>query len=250
MFFSILLFFTSTLAQVLDPLEKLMTVIQRSDEFDRQKESIIKDLKTLLNGTRNNDLDRQFDLCSRVYEEYKSYQNDSAYTYAKKLQVLSQQMGNPSLIMLARIKLGFSMLSSGMYKEAKDSLSQVDVKILPDSSKAEYFALMGRYYYDLGDFDDDKYYTPLYNNVGRKYVDSALKLWPHSSYEFLYYSGLKELRSGNKTTAFANFNELLQRSNLTLHQVAVTASTLSDLYIQQGKMKKPFRCLQKQPQQI
>ncbi|MCW3111058.1 MAG: hypothetical protein JWQ09_5564 [Segetibacter sp.] len=244
--FSILLLislFTNAIAQ--EPLDQLITVIQKSPVFDRQKESTINSLKALLYNADGNNLNRQFELCSRVYEEYKAYQNDSAYRYAKKLQVLSQQMGNPALMMYAKLKLGFSMLSSGMYKEAKDSLSQVEVKILPDSNKAEYFALMGRYYYDLADFDNDRFYTPLYNNVGTKYIDSALLLWQSSSYEFLYYSGLKELRSGNKSKAFAYFNELLKRGSLTLHQLAVTASTLSDLYIQKGENDKAIPLLAK-----
>ncbi|MEJ7677066.1 MAG: DUF6377 domain-containing protein [Segetibacter sp.] len=166
-------------------------------------------------------------------------------TGMQKIQALSQQTGNQSLIMLARIKLGFTMLSSGMYKEAEDSLSLVDVKILPDSNKAEYYALMARYYYDLSDFDNHIYYTPLYNAIGTTYVDSALVLWPPNSYEFLYYSGLKEVRTGNKTKAFENFNKLLKRNNLTLHQLALTASTLSDLYIQHGENEQAILLLAK-----
>lgn len=233
-FFLILLLFSEGI-KAQDALDQLMTVIPRSQEFDRQKENAIKSLEGLLNATKNDDLHRQFELCNGVYEEYKAYQNDSAYRYAKELQVLAQQMGNPPLIMLARIRLGFSMLSSGMYKEAKDSLEIVDERILPDSNRADYFALMGRYYYDLADFDNDRYYTPVYNAAGTKYIDSALSLWSPGSYEFLYYNGLKEIRSGNKAVALANFNELLKRNNLTPHQLAVTASTLSDLYIQKGE---------------
>ncbi len=228
-----LVFFSAATAQ--HSPDQLATLIQRSAEFDRQKESTISGLKLLLDRTDENELLRQFELCTKVYEEYKAYQNDSAYRYAIKLQILSQRIGNLPLMMYAKIKLGFSMLSSGMYKEAKDSLSLVNIKILPDSNKAEYYALMGRYYYDLSDFDNDKYYTPLYNNQGTKYIDSALALWPHKTYEFLYFDGLKELRTGSKKKAFENFNELLKRSIFTQHQLAVTASTLSDLYIQRGE---------------
>jgi len=224
-------------------LDELNDIIQQVPQFDKQKQDAINQLKQQLHEVPATDLYRQFELCTRLYEAYKVFQYDSAYNYAKKLQAISYDLGNPSIIAYAKIKLGFSLLSSGMYKETLDSLSRINISQLPDSSRAEYFALMARYYYDLGDFDNDKYHTPVYTIQAARYIDSALAIWPKDSYEYMYYQGLKELKSGNKANALENFNRLLERKNLTPHQLAVTASTLSDLYIQSNQNDKAIELL-------
>ncbi len=111
----------------------------------------------------------------------------------------------------ARLKLGFCLLSSGLFKETFDSLSKIQVRSAPDSLQAEYYSLVGRYYYDLGDFDNDSYNTPDYTRKGNTYMDSALRLYPPASFQYSYYKGLKEIKSGLKNEALADFRELLGR---------------------------------------
>ncbi len=54
------------------------------------------------------------------------------------------RLNEPALINYARIKMGFSMLSSGMYKETLDSLSAIQISAVPDSCRAEYYAPDGK----------------------------------------------------------------------------------------------------------
>ncbi len=85
-----------------------------------------------------------------------------------------------------------------MFKETLDSLNKIDIRGVPDSLQAEYYSLMGRYYYDLGDFDNDSYNTPDYNRKGNAYMDSALRLYPPGSFNHSYYTGLKEIKSNQR----------------------------------------------------
>jgi len=224
-------------------LQALNTAIQQADQYDARKQGRIDSIKRLLSSARPDDLSGQFGLYKSLYEEYRLFQFDSSYHYARKLREAALQMNDPARLAYARIKLGFSLLSSGMYKETLDSLSQVNVQQLPDSGKAEYYALLGRYYYDLGDFDNDKYHTPVYNVLGGRYIDSALALLPASTYEAAYYRGLKELKANNKAGALRILTTILARPELTPHQVAVTTSTLSDLYIRNGQTDSAIQLL-------
>jgi hypothetical protein len=95
----------------------------------------------------------------------------------------------------ADLNLGFCLISSGMFKETLDSLGHIDLSGIPDSTRAEYYALMGRYYFDLGDFDKDNVYTPLYNIKASTFIDSALAIWKPGSIPG-YYKGLKDLKAG------------------------------------------------------
>lgn len=217
-------------------LEQLNRTIQQAPLYDKAKQAEIDRIKTQLSAPAAADPVRRFAIYTELFEAYKVFKYDSTYSYAKRLQETAQQLNDPSRILFARMKLCFSLLSSGMYKETFDSLSQVQEHLLPDSSKAEYYSLMGRYYYDLSDFDKDAYYTPMYNQLGNRYIDSALALYPPDTYAYCYFKGLKELRSGNKPAAQEILQRQLESNKLTLHEIAITASTLADLYIQNGDM--------------
>lgn len=231
---------TDTLARSLSQLNE---VLQHDQDFDLKKQSAIDAVKQDLAATNYNDLPALFRAYENLYSAYRVYQFDSSYGYAKKMLAVAHRLNDAALINYARIKMGFSLLSSGMYKETLDSLSSIQISAVPDSCRAEYYALMGRYYYDLGDYDKDQYHTPRYNEKGALYVDSALAIWDKNGYDYIYYQGLKELKKGNRANAKQNFDLLLSRPALTPHQVAITASTLSDLYIQNGEIDKAILLL-------
>lgn len=216
-------------------LKELNKAIETSARYDADKFKRIETLKTTAGNTTNSSLSEQFTVAMHLYEEYKIFKCDSAFAYAKQLQAIAAQLKDPGKIIYAKIQLGFTLLSSGMFKETLDSLNAIYIKDSPDSVKAEFYALMGRCYYDLGDFDNDLYHTPYYTSKGNKYMDSALAVLPAGSFFHAYYLGLKDIKSGNNANALQNFKVILQRKDLTYHQLAVTASTLSDIYIQNSQ---------------
>ena len=223
-------------------LNELNTAIETTPKYDQEKLNAIVALKSRLTGQPGGSKE-QFLTDLRLYEEYKVFNYDSAFSYAKKLQETAIKLNDPIRIILARLKLGFCLLSSGMFKETLDSLNKINTDGAPDSIKAAYYALTGRFYYDLGDFDNDTYYTPAYTEKGNRYMDSALQLYPPASFESAYYRGLKEIKSGNRDIALTDFRKLIDRPGLTLHELALTASTLSDIYIYTGGNDTAIRLL-------
>jgi len=148
----------------------------------------------------------------------------------RRLQQLSYQMQRPELAEDAKIKLSFILVSGGLFKNAFDTLHSVSLAGLPDSIKADYYALMGRYYYDLSDYNNDKYFTPAYYKLGNLYIDSSLLYYQPSSFEYDYYKGLKDLKTGGGDKTVREFLTILKRPNLSFHQKALVESTLSGLY--------------------
>src|SRR5450631_3225934 len=132
-------------------LNELNTNIDAAPKYDDEKLRTIDELKSSLTGKQYEGLQTQFQTYLRLYEEYKVFNYDSAFGYAKRLQQTALKIGDPLPIMLARLKLGFCLLSSGMFKETLDSLLKINTDGAPDSIRAAYFALTGRFYYDLGD---------------------------------------------------------------------------------------------------
>ncbi len=214
-------------------LTRLMNVLDKKKNYDAGKLKRIDSLVKFLSRHKV-DLNERYNIDLLLYNEYKSFNYHAAYHYSQQLQQIGKTLNDPVKIAYGKIKLGFILLSSGMFKETFDSLKTVKVDLLPDSARKEYYFLTARTYYDLADYDKDDHYTAIYNERAGRYVDSGTMLCKSNSFEFIYYQGLKSLKNGDTRKAVANLQSLLKDYKLTDHQFAVTASTLSDLYIRGG----------------
>jgi hypothetical protein len=224
-------------------LSKLNTLLDKKSNFDAEKLKRIEALRQVLNGRNSNDLNLQYNTYLALYNEYKTFNYNKAFSYTQKIQAVGHRLNDPVKIAYGKIKLGFILLSSGMFKETFDSLKTIDVKLLGNDARREYYFLLGRTYYDLSDFDKDDYYTPLYNNLANKYIDSATALCNPNSFEYIYYNGLRFLKTGNTDKAIINFNTLISNYKLTDHQFAITSSTLSDIFIRKNEPEKAINLL-------
>jgi Domain of unknown function (DUF6377) len=245
LFHVVCLFFVKGYTQSFEAsLPALNQAIGQANVYDRLKQRNIDSLQQLAaSSPAESDLHKRYHLYSSLFEAYKIYKYDSAYSYARKMEEIARVLRDDALLMDTRVKLSFTLLSSGMYKETAETLAGINAAQLADSNKAGYYALMGRFYYDLGDFNKDTFYTPLYTIRAGTYIDSALALWPANSYDYLYYTGLKALKTGRNDTALVYFQSLLNRKTLSLHEIAVTASTLSVFYTKQGNNDKAIELL-------
>jgi hypothetical protein len=224
-------------------LTRLNSVVDKKKQYDDVKLARIEKLKKDLVNAENPDLTLKYNTYLSLYNEYKSFNYDEAFNYAQRLQQVGHLLNDPEKIAYSRIKLGFILLSSGMFKETFDSLKTVNAKLLDTEARKEYYFLTARTYYDLADFDKDNYYTPIYNSRAEKYIDSGSMLCKANSFEFIYYNGLKLLKSGRTDKAINNLKVLISKYKLTDHEFAVTTSTLSDIYIRANQPENAIALL-------
>jgi hypothetical protein len=224
-------------------LDELNNVIEKKDVFDSSRTKRIRMLQRKLAAIKSGNRVAEYGICLNLYNEYKTFNYEQSFKYVLKLQELGHQMGDSAKVSYGKVKLGFIMLSSGMFKETFELLQTVNVKLLPDTAKTEYYFLNARTFYDLADYDNDQYYSRIYNARASRYIDSGLTLCKPDSYLYLYFDGLRMLKAGNINQAADNLNKLLTSYKLTDHEVAVTASTLSDIYIQTLQYDKAINLL-------
>jgi tetratricopeptide (TPR) repeat protein len=174
----------------------------------------------------------------KIYDEYKSFIYDSAFKYANKLGDIAYKLHDAEKISNTKIKLGFVLVSSGLFNEALDSLRTIRSKTLPDSTRAQYYYLMARTCYDLADFNRDDFYSVRYSERGHVYIDSALALVsPQSSQHFLM-NGLKKVRQNDMKAAQVAFETMIGKFKLSKVDFAVAASTLSFIYLYSDQPEK------------
>jgi two-component sensor histidine kinase len=213
-------------------LENLNLKIQQTAIFDAAKKNRIKVIHAEGHQTEKQ---ATYDHYLKLYNEYCSFNFDSAYLYAGKLQETAAELNDASLISYSKIKLNFVLLSSGMFKEVFDSLNLIVVDHLDKNQKAELYILKARSYFDLSDYIHDNYYSQQYNKKAFSFLDSTLLMLTPNSFDAVYYSGLKEIRSGNIEKATALFIDLLKRQNLSSHEQALLYSTYSDVFVRKEK---------------
>lgn len=230
---SFILFFTSASAFPLtDTLFKeLEDILVKKEVYTQQKLERIEKLKNGLTNSRNNSL-QTYNQYLKIFEEYKTLNFDSALAYGGKIKKTAQLLKDPVKIGHSKINMAFILLSSGMFKESFDEFEYIDVKELDNKDKVEFLALKARYYYDLCDFVKNNTYCSEYVTLGNQLADSAIALAPPNSYAYYFISGLKNLRTGNMDKALRDYEHIINLPQVTEHQYAIIASTLSFLHLQ------------------
>jgi len=202
--------------------------IAKSDYYIGIKENKIGELtKKLKSNYRNSTLQLQYS--AELFDEYKSYKYDSAYYYALKTLDISKNLNNPEKVTEAKTRLVFCYLSSGLFKEAFDLATSINVKNYSDAVKLQYYKVMARLYYDLADYNSVKPFKSQYDNSGLKYSDSIITLLPVNSSEKLSSLGLLKMKKKDYNGAGEEFQQALAITSDN-HEYAIAASSLGYIY--------------------
>jgi hypothetical protein len=214
--------------QVDSLLIELNRAIENRGQYAREKSRRIDLLKSaLMDGS----LPAQYFICSDIYEEYKSFIYDSAFLYARKLQEIAKQLKDPLKISHAKVKLGFVLVSSGLFNEALDTLQSVRTRALPDTIRSEYYYIMARACFDLADFNRDDFYRKIYTKRAHAYIDSALNILSPRSAQYLLMKGLRHLHLHEMNQAQRSYEDMVAQYDLSDQEFAIAASTLSFIYL-------------------
>ena len=214
----------------LPALQQLKDVIARREAIIKGKQQQIATLTRALQRAPQNNLQQRFKLAEAVYRAYQVFQFDSAYVYVQKMQQLSMQMQNQPLVQYSKCKLAYILLSAGLFKETLEEFKSINIKLLADSSKVEYYYLLNRFYFDMVDYNKDGFFAPRYKQLANQYLDSAIALSPRDNFNGIYLRGFKLFKNGQTAKAKQILGVLLQRGELNLHQKAIVAATICDLY--------------------
>ncbi|MEP6613811.1 MAG: hypothetical protein ABJA76_18040, partial [Mucilaginibacter sp.] len=217
-------------------IKVLKTELGKSDEYLAKKELHIKKLKESESKIGKDNYQARFTLANWLYDEYKSYQFDSAYVYVNKMIKISKRVNYKPKEYYSEVKLGFILLSSGLFNETFRVLGKVDVNKLEDSVKSEYYFLMGRSYYDLAYYNHDKYFSPFYIESGNRYLDSAIYFSGDNAINKTYFTGLQKLQEEDFEQGAYAFQKLLRKSSpISMHLRAMVSCSLGEIYIKSDK---------------
>lgn len=226
--------------------EKLLKELQQSildkNTYQHQKEERINALVARLPASAVN-RDQLAEIYEKLYAEYKSFIYDSAFKYVTRINELADESGDLHRINRARIKLGFTLLSSGLFKESLDILNSIRPEAADTSTLSEYFSVIARTYYDLADYDNDDHYAKIYRTNGNLYLDSAIRLLDEQIPEYWYAMGLRKMKSDDLKGSSDAFNYLISQYDLPEHELAIATSSLGYVYSLLGRTSEAIDML-------
>jgi Domain of unknown function (DUF6377) len=223
-------------------LKELENCILNKDKYLVQKQERINDLVRKLQkaGSNKNSL---IEIYEKLFSEYKSFIYDSAFKYVIKINDLADESGNPYLINRARIKMGFSFLSSGLFKESLDIFNNLKPDPADSGLRKEYYSIFARTYFDLADYDNDDHFAREYRKKGNLYLDSAIHLLDDHTKEYWSAIGLRKMKSGDLEGSADAFNYLISKYSLPDHELAIATSSLGYVYSQMGRTNEAIDML-------
>lgn len=235
----IALFVACTVGFAQTQTDSLMDVLTRAiaekEAPVKERLSRIESLRVRLAQAEPTD---KFFLYNQLFQENRKFIYDSAFKYATEMIKTAHRERDPERIGFARAQLGYILVSSGFFKEAFDTLIRVNVRHLPDSMRPAFYALVGRGYYDLAQFDDDSFYQTLYTGLGNVYTDSARALCAPGSYHDLYLSRIKNIKTGNFAAALMDSEKVRALFDLSFEEQAVNFYDLGHAYREHGDFQK------------
>jgi hypothetical protein len=223
-------------------LTELNQALAHKKEYDGQRLNRIAVLTADFVSSQVNNT-AKFELGLRIYDEYKAFKYDSAFVYCQKIKQLAYILNQPEKMEIAKLKLAFVMLSSGLFKETFETLDSIDPNRLAETDKHGFYFLKARAYSDLGDFNQDQTFRPSYYKKALAYADTTLQFCRPGSYECLSVQEFRAQKAGNLAAGIAAYNQICRLPHLSLHQLAVSASTLANLYEIRGQENKAFELL-------
>jgi hypothetical protein len=211
---------------------QLDSLLDQKPELVKQKQKRIASLDRMLKDSEiRKDIANQFQFCTKLFEEYKSFQYDSAYKYTTRMLSTAYLLNDHAKINNAKVNVSFIFLSAGMFKEALDTLNTVDPMALLVPERINLYRVFSRTYFDLSDFSQNQQYNQAYNTMGNEYLEKALALSEKASAEFLFLKAWKYMRVRNIELAIKTYQKLLLYYNLTEHEYAIVTSSLSFMYM-------------------
>lgn len=244
--FLILIFFTPFLTYsknntVIQVLKELDACIEKRSTYETVKTQRLKSLERQF-FKENVSLANQYNLSRGLYDEYRSYKYDSAYSYAGRMLRYAQELKNPNLIAESKIALAFSCVSAGLYKEATEISNSIDTAQLQVKNKADLYSFLSILNINMADFSAAEPYYSKYRANSLRYCQNSIALFKNGSPDAVIAEIRKLQLEDNYSKAIVVANRYISDKSLDLHDYAIGASTLGYFYQVRKDTAKAIVC--------
>lgn len=217
-------------------LAVLKSELTREQAYDHAKEERINRLRIRLFHTENTDGARQYELCSKIFEEYRYFRFDSAFVYVKKMIAIAGQFDKKEELIRSKLLLGGILLSSGFYKEAFDITGAINTNELSDSLRTDYLILRARLNAGIAEYENDAHLAPDYRRQSERDFRDAEQVTPSNAFEQTIDLAFLPERAAHPELTPDYFYNAIIKQPLSQHGIAMVATRVSYAYTGQDRV--------------
>lgn len=119
----------------------------------------------------------------KLYDEYQSFQFDSALFYLTENIHLAEKMADSGLKSETSVELGHLYTISGMYLEAREVLtSQIDTSSMNKDGLLHYYMVQHRFYRDFREYSKNPLMTSMFGSRQDWYCSRLLEMLPEDDF--------------------------------------------------------------------
>lgn len=220
------------------PLDSLLNLLDEAiinhETYNKQKELRIEIIRKNLTGVAKKTI-VEYDLISKLYEEYRPYILDSAIFYKNRAIDIAVHLNDTERLYKSKLQMAFLMASTGMYMEAVDMIKSIDRGLLPEYLLIEFYNTYRHVYAESAYYTQDNSAEHRYWDISNRYSDSLkLKLTP--DHELYYATKENELRNtGKYEEAIRLNNTILKKHHFGTREYAIACYNRSLTYRESGK---------------
>ena len=210
-------------------LEQLDLVMGKKAEITQWKEARIADLTTRL--ARTDDDMQQYWIYDNLYNEYYTYQIDSAMAMAHRKEAMARKMDNPLLITDARLDLCSRYLVSGMYDNAKQILETLEfVDSLPPKRKMNYYQQLTSLHHGLKLTNKDRLLTAELDRQEHLYRQLVFKAADSTMMYYHTYQAENDIDRGHPELGRKRMETFMQNRTLPSDEMAILHYCIAKTY--------------------
>ncbi len=224
------------------PLDSLLNVLDKTIEerktFNRKKEAIIDGLRVQYDKSASKD--QQFHVLGKLFSEYDNYQTDSAYKIVEARFDLARKLDSVQKWAVVYMNLADVYRTTGLYKEALETLEYIKSNNWQVVDKAYYYHLYHSLYVLMSDYAVLEKDKQRYHKLVLDYKDSLLVVLDKNDLSY-------PLVESTKYMMYGEFNKALEVLSLAESKFGDNSPmlnyTLSEVYGHIGNIEKQKYCL-------
>jgi hypothetical protein len=156
--------------------------IENNSFYTQKKEHEITQLKEI---EKYKDTPIQkYEITRKLYDDYQSYQSDSALVYAKRNLQIAEDLNEPEKLNHSKLNLVAIMGTLGMYKEGIDALNAIKIGSTPNL-KGSFYGVTRVIYGQMADNASSQHEKEKYLLLSKQYRDSCVNFYPTNSTPYI-----------------------------------------------------------------
>jgi hypothetical protein len=210
--------------------------LAKEESYIKNKKQHILSIERRLNEVRRDRMGLRYALLSELFNEYSSFKFDSAIAVGHQLIDLSRKFPEKHYLIKAQMSFATVLLKSGFYKEAFETVGEIDTTNMSNTFRYNFLTLRGLLNGEIAAYNNDAYYAKKYREASDADFNKAgTMVDPDELNKTISLAYLPEGEKSRKPKAEFFYHYLLSH-HLSEHEIAMTATMISHAYTGNDKL--------------